>query len=311
MNAAICGPAGPMADDGVRSAMDDQVFALQALVAQRVRKAREARGVPRRVLSDQSGVSQRYLAQLEAGEGNISIGLLARVAAALDYRIEWLVGGEGPPEAEAMRVAELFQAADKAVRDDVLRALSAERQGAARANRICLIGLRGAGKSTLGALAAQALDLPFLELNDQIERGGGMPVAEIMALYGPEGYRQLELEALERTTAQHETVILAAAGGIVDAPETFQKLLAHYHTIWLKAAPEEHMDRVRAQGDERPMANNPEAMAQLKSLLKNRDALYAQAGAQLDTAGVGRDASLQQLIALIRACGDGSGGERG
>lgn len=277
----------------------DDPEALIRRVGDRVRHARERRGLPRRVLSEISGVSPRYLAQLEAGEGNISIALLQRVATALDHRIEWLIGEEDPWTSDALRVAHLFRSADAETRARVLDLLSPEPDASQRARRVCLIGLRGAGKSTLGAAAGTALGVPFVELNREIEEQSGMPVNEVLALYGQEGYRRLEAQAVSRIIATHDTLILAVAGGIVSEPETYQTLLAHFHTIWLRAAPADHMARVRAQGDTRPMAGNPEAMEQLKSILTSREALYERAEAQLDTSGKSVDRALADLLALI------------
>jgi len=276
------------------------VTGLITRVGERVRKARERKGIPRRVLSEMSGVSPRYLAQLEAGEGNISIGLLQRVAIALDHRIDWLMGEEDPWTSDALRVADLFRGANMDIQKTVLRTLNPEPVATKRAHRICLIGLRGAGKSTLGALAGQALNLPFVELNSEIEEQSGMPVNEVIALYGQEGYRRLEAQAISRVIATYDDMILAVAGGIVAEPETFNLLQGHFNTIWLRATPEEHMARVRDQGDERPMAGNLEAMDQLRSILTSREALYGKALAQLDTSGQTVDASLAQLLALIR-----------
>jgi XRE family aerobic/anaerobic benzoate catabolism transcriptional regulator len=278
---------------------ESAVTSLIQRVGERVRKARERKGIPRRVLSEISGVSPRYLAQLEAGEGNISIGLLQRVAIALDHRIEWLMGEEDPWSSDVLRVADMFRSANADVRQAVLRTLSPEPVETMRAHRICLIGLRGAGKSTLGQQAGDALGLPFVELNREIEEQSGMPVDEVMALYGPEGYRKLEAQAVSRVIATHDSMILAVAGGIVAEPDTYNNLLAHFHTIWVKTSPDEHMARVRAQGDERPMAGNPEAMEQLRSILTSREALYGKALAQLDTSRRTVDASLEQLMTLI------------
>lgn len=276
------------------------VTGLITRVGERVRKARERKGIPRRVLSEMSGVSPRYLAQLEAGEGNISIGLLQRVAIALDHRIDWLMGEDDPWNSDALRVADLFRGANSDVQNSVLRTLIPEPEETQRARRICLIGLRGAGKSTLGSLAGQALDLPFVELNNEIEEQSGMPVNEVIALYGQEGYRSLEAQAISRVISTHDEMVLAVAGGIVAEPETYNMLLGHFHTIWLRTTPEEHMTRVRDQGDERPMAGNVEAMDQLRSILTSREALYGKALARLDTSGQNVDASLAQLLALIR-----------
>jgi XRE family aerobic/anaerobic benzoate catabolism transcriptional regulator len=219
-----------------------------------------------------SGVSPRYLALLESGDGNISIGLLMRVALALNKKIDWLVSEDDPKARKP-----------------------------SRANRVCLIGLRGAGKSTLGKLIGQELSVPFIELNRIIEDLGGMPVGEIMALYGQEGYRKLEAEALEKVSTENEKVILAVAGGIVAEPATYAALLTRFHTIWIKAAPLEHMSRVRAQGDLRPMEGTADALAQLRAILLNREALYERALAQLDTSDRTVDNSLKQLLDLLKS----------
>jgi XRE family transcriptional regulator, aerobic/anaerobic benzoate catabolism transcriptional regulator len=291
------GDAIPVAAEGPDEAA---ARALIARVGERVRKARELRGIPRRVLSDISGVSPRYLALLEAGEGNISIGLLQRVATALDHRIEWLVGEEDPWTSDTLRVADLYRTASAETRAQVMAVLSPEPETSRKGRRICLIGLRGAGKSTLGARAGAALGIPFVELNREIEDHAGMAVTEVLALYGQEGYRRLEAQALQRIVATHDTMILAVAGGIVAEPDTYKALLAQFHTIWLRAAPEDHMARVRAQGDTRPMAGNPEAMEQLRHILTSREALYDQARARLDTSGRTEDQSLADLLALIQ-----------
>lgn len=283
-----------------QSPADVAVAEVMSRVGDRVRRAREGKGIPRRVLSDISGVSPRYLAQLEAGEGNISIGLLQRVSIALDHRIEWFLAEDDPWSSEALRVADLFRGASDEVRAAVIKTLDPEPAQVMRARRVCLIGLRGAGKSTLGRLAGNALGIPFVELNQEIEMQSGMPVDEVMALYGPEGYRKLEAQALARVIANYDKMILAVAGGIVAEADTYASLLAHFHTIWVKTSPDEHMARVRAQGDERPMAGNPEAMDQLRSILTSREAHYEKAQAVLDTSGKVVDRSLAELLQLIQ-----------
>ncbi|WP_406647801.1 helix-turn-helix transcriptional regulator [Aliisedimentitalea scapharcae] len=290
---------GEITSDADGDAVSASVKEMIGRVGDRVRKARERKGIPRRVLSERSGVSPRYLAQLEAGEGNISIGLLQRVAIALDHRIEWLTGEEDPWTSEALRVADLFRSANADTQQAALRVLAPEPVTTMRAQRICLIGLRGAGKSTLGRLAGQALTLPFVELNTEIEEQSGMPVDEVMALYGQEGYRKLEYQAINRVIATYETMILAVAGGIVAEPDTYTTLLSNFHTVWVKASPDEHMNRVRAQGDERPMSGNPEAMEQLQSILTSREALYSRAEACLDTSGQDETLSLEEFLTLI------------
>lgn len=279
---------------------DELVSALISRVGKRVRKARERKGIPRRVLSEVSGVSPRYLAQLEAGKGNISIGLLQRIAIALDHRIEWLFGEDDLWGSDALHITEMYRSANADMQQQVLEILSPEPTGTIRAHRICLVGLRGAGKSTLGALAGQALGIPFVELNHEIEEQSGMPIAEVMALYGQEGYRTLEAQAINRIVTTYDTVILAVSGGIVAAPDTYKQLLDTFQTVWLKTTPEEHMSRVRAQGDERPMAGNPAAMEQLKSILAGREALYEKAMAQIDTSGKTVNASLNELLGMLK-----------
>ncbi len=269
-------------------------------LASRVREARKAQGLPRRVLSEMSGVSPRYLAQLEAGEGNISVMLLQRVAQALNLRIETLLSERLPWDRDVERVAMRFSAASTDVQQQVRAVLLPQSPVAQRAGRICLIGLRGAGKSTLGKLAGQALDLPFVELNKEIEAENDMPIAEVMALYGQEGYREMEAEALERISVTHERMILAVAGGIVAEPATYARLLQRFHTIWVHTSPAEYMQRVRAQGDVRPMEGNPAAMTQLKNLLDTRKSLYERADAQVNTSNRPVKTSLGDLLSVIR-----------
>lgn len=276
------------------------VDALISTVGERVRKARERKGLPRRVLSEMSGVSPRYLAQLEAGEGNISIGLLQRVALALDHRIEWLVSEEDPWTSEVVRVADLYRSAAPEKRARVLELLNHEPPERMRARRICLIGLSGAGKSTLGAMAARSLNLPFVELTTEIERHSGMSLDEILALYGHDGYRRLEKQALERVIEARDEVVLAVAGGIVAEPETYKTLLARFHTVWLKTSPEEHMARVRDQGGPSPMADRPEVSEQLRAILASWQALYAEAPGCIETSAKPAEAAHDELVGLLR-----------
>lgn len=268
-------------------------------VGARVRALRKAEKLSRRVLSERSGVSTRYLAKLEGGDSNISIGLLCRVAAALSTPLDALLRDDGPLAEETRLVSELYRRSDAATRTRVMQVLDPDRVVAQKRERICLVGLRGAGKSTLGAKIGELLAMPFVELNAEIEDQAGMPVAEIIALYGQEGYRQLEAKALEGLIAREDRLILAVGGGIVSDDDTYQQLLSRCHTIWLKAAPMEYMARVRAQGDLRPMADNPQAMIQLRQILKTREKQYALAEYHLDTSGKTWDASLDDLRELI------------
>lgn len=271
-----------------------QVSALIELVGTRVRAARKSASMSRRELSERSGVSPRYLAQLESGQGNISIGLLKQVALALGVPMEVLVGSNDATQ----RMATLFLKADPATQAKVLQTLEPQRNK--KAQRICLIGLRGAGKSTLGPMIAKDFDMPFVELNAEIAAKAGIPIGEIIALYGEEGYRQLESETLDQIVAENDRIVVAVAGGIVSSAHTFQHVLAQFHTVWIKAQPSEHMDRVRAQGDLRPMAGNPQAMQHLEQILKAREVHYAQAAYQLDTSGATIATSHAQLHDLLR-----------
>jgi XRE family aerobic/anaerobic benzoate catabolism transcriptional regulator len=280
---------------------EDGTNPLLLRVGRIVRAARTEKGMPRRVLSEASGISPRYLAQLESGQGNISLALMQRVARALGISVVDLVSD--PQREEERRLVMLFRHADQPTRDAVIHRLEVAAEVPDRARRICLIGLRGAGKSTLGRRAGEALGVPFVELNKDIEVQGGMPVPEIMALYGAEGYRQLEAEAVRRVAVRHDRLILAVAGGIVSDPKTYATLLARYHTIWVKASPQEHMARVRAQGDSRPMEGQPRAMEQLRALLEARSTDYARADAQLDTTGRTLEQSLTAMLDLIREKG--------
>lgn len=274
---------------------------LLQLVGQRVRAVRKQQRLSRRALSVESGVSQRYLAQLEAGQGNISIGLLQRLAIALNMPLEALVSNDDNLSEALSAVAVLYSNADNASRERALQILNCGQSNNQKAERLCLMGLRGAGKSALGSLLGKELGIPLIELNDVIEKSAGIAVNEIIALYDMEGYRQLESECLKDIIATESRLILAVAGGIVANPDTFTQLCESFHTIWIKASPAEHMDRVRAQGDHRPMAGNPDAMEQLKQILKSREAEYARAGYQLDTSGKTVDTSLKELSELVRS----------
>ena len=284
------------------AAADASVPAVIRSVGLRVRAARKDKGISRRELSERSGVSPRYLAKLEAGDGNISIGLLHKVAVALGTSAEQLMAPQMAQSEDARRVAELYRRADAATRARVLQVLDPDHLRAQKASRVCLVGLRGAGKSTLGAQLARDLDVPFVELNTEIETSAGMPIAEIIALYGQEGYRQFEADVLSDIIQRHDRAVVAVAGGIVSDENTYYQVLSRFHTVWIRAAAGEHMDRVRAQGDMRPMQGNPQAMIQLRQILKTREGLYGQADHQLDTSGKSPEASQADLLRLVQSC---------
>lgn len=271
-------------------------------VGARVRSARTRLGMSRKMLAQASGVSERYLAQLENGAGNISILLLRQVAKATAIRIEDFLG-EGETDAETLSLLDAVRRTTPEERKRLFELLSELRdQGGVdmKTGRVALIGLRGAGKSTLGRLVAGRLSLPFIELNREIEAESGLAVAEIFSLYGQEGYRRLEQRCLKMVVARNPAVVLAVAGGIVAEPATYEILLRSFHAVWLRASPEEHMERVRAQGDRRPMAGNPAAMDELRAILEARERFYSRAEASLDTSGKSVETSVAELADLIR-----------
>ena len=262
---------------------------------------RALRGMSRKVLAKVSGISERYIAQLEAGRGNVSIVLLRRVSGAMGAHLEDLIpSGDHAPDWQVIRdllrkatPAQIAQAKD----------LLAGHSGASSHASFCgiaLIGLRGAGKSTLGKILAKRIGWNFVELNKEIEAQNGLSVAEIIALYGQEGFRRMEQAALNQLLARKELMVLATGGGIVSEPLTFDLILSSFYTIWIKADPEEHMGRVRKQGDLRPMADDRSAMAELRNILVSREPLYARASAVVDTAGLSVDAAAARLVDTVR-----------
>lgn len=282
----------------------DEVLARTLiLVGDRVRDARSQKGISRRTLSEISGVSQRYLAQLESGKGNISIGLLLKIANALECSIEHLVTSNHRENPEQERWIKLLATATPEQRQEIDKILKPTQSEGFRAHRIALVGLRGTGKSTLGRLAAEKLGLHFLELNEEIEHASGMAVHEVFALYGQEGYRRFERQALERVVTNHDTLILAVAGGIVSELETFTYFLKNYHTIWLKADAKDHMARVRSQGDVRLATGNPDVMNELQNILTSREALYSMANTQVNTSNASLSESLADVLSAIEKNG--------
>ncbi len=268
------------------------------LVGHRVRSARARQGLSRRELSERSEVSERYLAQLEGGTGNISILLLKRIADALSFPLSVLV--DDTHKSPLARLVSGYLEAPTNLQAQAVRLLDPSNDGGLKGKRVALIGLRGAGKSTLGRAAGRALGIDFVELNRLISETSGMPVGEIMALYGQEGYRRLEKRALEAVATSEKPLVLAVAGGIVADPATFEFLLTRFNTIWLRASPEEHMARVQEQGDDRPMQGNPAAMAELRGILQAREALYTRADEVIDTSNSSVEASLADTLNCMK-----------
>ncbi|HEX6977681.1 MAG TPA: helix-turn-helix transcriptional regulator [Alphaproteobacteria bacterium] len=267
----------------------------------RVREARARRGMTRKILARDSGVSERYLAQLETGQGNASILLLRQIAHAMGMPLVDLVR-EGPERPIELTLLLHFLSRLPPQKLERARDLLVQEFGPApesRRNLIALIGLRGGGKSTLGSLAAERLGIPFVELDREIERESGTTLSEIFALYGQAAYRRYERRALESVIARHDRAIITTGGSLVSEPDTFDLLLSACFTVWIKASPEEHMNRVIAQGDYRPMADNAEAMEDLRRILAGRESLYAKADATIDTSGRTVAESLAELLAVI------------
>ncbi|CAN7293081.1 helix-turn-helix transcriptional regulator [Cupriavidus necator] len=281
------------------------------LLGERIRSLRASRGMSRKDLARGAGVSERYLANLETGTGNASVLLLRQVARALDVplpvvlaEVDGLNGEQATAFAQMVQWLAQLPAGDLArVREACRHALAPAESGDARHRRIALIGLRGAGKSTLGRALAAARDVPFVELNTVIEQEAGASLSEIHSLYGQAAYRRYEMRALERTLREHDRLVLATPGSLVSEPATFNLLLSQCYTIWVRTSPEEHMARVVAQGDMRPMEGNREAMADLRRILQARAPLYDRADISIDTSGQDAAASLQQLRAQLQAAG--------
>ena len=272
-------------------------------LGERVRLLRARRGLTRKSIAKASGVSERHLANLEYGVGNASILVLQQVATALDCDLAELVGDVSTSSPEWLMLRESLRGKSDAelrrARLALAQLFGTDGADPARGRRIALVGLRGAGKSTLGRLLADALELPFVELSREIERIAGCSIREIHDLYGTNAYRRYERRALDETLKLHAAAVIATPGGIVAEPATFNALLGHCTTIWLQASAEEHMARVAAQGDTRPMAQSREAMADLRRILAGRAAFYAKADAHFDTAGRSVAESFPGLLELV------------
>ena len=272
-------------------------------LGRRVRELRERRGMSRKLLARESSVSERYRAQIETGSGNVSIMLLKRVAAALGVAVGEFFAVEDHDSMQRRLIRRFLDRLPLHRLEEVIFRLMRDfgHEEAARRKRIALIGLRGAGKSTLGGMLARALSMPLIELNREIARETGLPAGEVVALYGLAAYRRIEQRVLGRVAREQERAVIVAGGGIVYEEEAFDLLLANCYTVWIKAQPEEHMARVLAQGDFRPMAGNTEAMDDLKRILATREAMYRKADAIVDTSGETPQESFAKLRQAVTA----------
>lgn len=277
---------------------------LLALLGERVRRLRARRGLTRRMLAQAAQVSERHLANLESGAGNPSLLVLRQVASALNCAIAELLGDETTESPDWLLIRDLLRGRGEEDLARVRQAIGELFGGHAaplrRHGRIALVGLRGAGKSTLGRMLAADLNYPFLELNREIERIAGCAPGEIHSLYGANAYRRYEHRALEEVLASHAHCVIATPGGLVSEAATFNLLLSRCFTVWLRARPEDHMGRVMAQGDFRPMAGSREAMDDLKLILAERTPFYAKADIAFDTSGMGLEQCYGHFLAAVR-----------
>ena len=266
-------------------------------LGERVRAWRSRRGMTRKALALHSQVSERHLAQLEAGKGNISVLLLQQIAGALNLPMAYFFQEESPAQADIQLINQILARLPESTLTDIRKRLVRDhgKVEQERRQRVALISLRGAGKSSLGGRLAKELGCPFIELDREVEALAGMGLSELFSLYGQAGYRRFERRALEATLKQHERVVIATGGSIVSESATFDLLLSSCYTIWLKATPEQHMARVLAQGDLRPMAGNKAAMDDLNQILRGRAALYGKADQSVDTSKQSFDQTLAQL----------------
>jgi XRE family aerobic/anaerobic benzoate catabolism transcriptional regulator len=273
-----------------------------AFVGARVRELRNQRGMTRKMVAQEADVSERHLAQLESGEGNISIVLLRRIAGALNVFLAELFVARVEEPVEKQTIRRVLDGLPADSLEEVASRLLREfgRNEALRRSRVALIGLRGAGKSTLGSRLALENNVPFVELDREIESDTGMPLAEIFSLYGQSGYRAIEKRTLQRVLRESECAVVSVSGGVVSEKETYDYLLSNCFTVWIKAQPDEHMSRVIAQGDFRAMAGSNQAMEDLRRILEAREPLYRKADLTLDTSGCSVEQSFSQLKTAVQ-----------
>jgi len=283
---------------------DNESNPLLRALGQRVRSSRDRSGITRKALSIAAGVSERHLANLEYGEGNVSMLVLDQVASALHCPLAELIGDFTTASPEWLMIRSLLENRDEQTLHKARLAIG-QMLGSLAASEpngscIALIGLRGAGKTTLGQMLADELDFPFVELSREIENFAGCTIAEIQDLYGANAYRRYERRALEEAIQIYPEAVLSTPGGLVSDPVNFNLLLSHCNTIWLQASPADHMQRVIEQGDFRPMAGSNEAMEDLQNILSSREDFYSKAQLRLDTSKQSLDDTFTALKDLVR-----------
>lgn len=291
--------------EATESQLDNSAFAEEegflSSIGLRVREMRERLGMTRKLLARDSHVSERHLAHLEVGESNVSITLLRRIALTLNVSLIELLSSDAEDTVERRLIRRFLERLPQHRLEEVVFRLMRDfgHEETVRRNRVALIGLRGAGKSTLGKRLAKEMGVPFVELVLEIEKDTGMPVSEIFSLYGQAGYRRLEKRTLERVLKQYERAVFSIGGGIVSQADIYDQLLSSCFTVWLKARPEDHMARVIAQGDLRPMSGNDEAMDDLRRILEARETLYAKADQSIETSDISEDEAFNRLKQLV------------
>jgi XRE family transcriptional regulator, aerobic/anaerobic benzoate catabolism transcriptional regulator len=277
----------------------DEAF-LRAF-GERIRGERARRGMSRKLLAHHAGISERYLTQLESGKGNVSLVLLRHLAAALGLPLGRILESDAPAP-ELTLVRQLLARLSPEQLGEAYRSLRAafDVAGAgSRDGRIALVGLRGAGKTTLGSALAKVRNVPFFELDREIERLSGTSLGAILELYGQQAYRRYELQALQELLAANPECVLATGGSLVSESATYELLLRNCFTVWVRTSPEEHMRRVVAQGDLRPMSDSQQAMDDLRRILEERSELYGRADLSLETSGRTKEESLRELLARL------------
>lgn len=287
---------------GSRRVSSNSEGEILQFLAKRVRELRSRRGMTRKMAARDAHVSERHWAQLETGDGNVSIVLLRRIAAALGVSLLELFSSDLEEPAEKQLIQRFLKRLPAHRLEEVIARLMREfgQEENARRTRIAMIGLRGAGKSTLGSRWSEEANLPFVELDREIEKDTGMPLSEIFSLYGQSGYRAIEKRTLERVLRENDRLVVSVGGGVVSEEETFDYLLSHCYTVWIKAQPEEHMSRVMAQGDFRAIKGNNQAMGDLRRILEAREPLYRKADMCLDTSGLSIEESFARLKAALQ-----------